>query len=219
MQQIELEARLLEGCRRLAGKGFLNTPADSFSLRIPGQAEMILIAGQENWRRIDIADLRPVSFSAKEISSTLHAWIYRERADVGAVVLASPAGASLLANYDGLLPPIFDEQVRHIGRPGRPLRDGANRLQLREALSGGRNVVLLGERLLCLGTTCDRVLFNTELYEKCARAYVIAKASGAKVTIIPSWVQMIAIRRLVKDERRAALSYGEGRVPEDRHSY
>ena len=42
VQRMQIEKRLLEGCRRLAGKGFLNSPADSFSMRIPGTMEMIL---------------------------------------------------------------------------------------------------------------------------------------------------------------------------------
>ena len=242
MQRTQIEAQLLEGCHRLARKGFLNTPADSFSLRIPGQAEMILISGQEDWGRIDSADLRAVPFSAKynmatlsawinqecadvvlpsvrDHSMVLHTWIYQERADVGAVALSSPEGTHMLASYGGLLPPIFDEQVRHIGRPSKPLRNETDPEEIRKAFSRGSNVALLGDRLLCLGMTCDRVLFNTELYEKCAQAYVIAKASGGQIGLIPSWVQMIANHRLLKDERSAAHSYREGRIPEDPRSY
>lgn len=219
MQWTHIESQLLEGCHRLARKGFLNTPADSFSLRIPGHMEMILITGPEDWRKVGFSDLRAVSISPKDDSSKLHAWIYQDRTDVGAVALSSPRGARMLASYGGLLPPIFDEQVRHIGRPSKPLRDDTHRDEIRRAFNRGTNVALVGDRLLCLGMTCDRVLFNTELYEKCAQAYVIAKASGGQIGLIPSWVQMIANHRLLKDEHSAASSYSEGRVPEDLHSY
>ena len=69
-----------------------------------------------------------------------------------------------------------------------------------------------GSGLLCLGMTCDRVLFNTELFEKCAHAYVIARACGSRITRIPFWVQMIANHRLLKDEAVASreLSHGPG---------
>jgi len=67
--------------------------------------------------------------------------------------------------------------------------------------------------------TCERILCNTELYEKCAQAYVIAKATGHYVGLIPEWVQLIANRRLIKDERRASANYREGRVPEGINSY
>jgi hypothetical protein len=67
--------------------------------------------------------------------------------------------------------------------------------------------------------TCERALLNTELYEKCARACVIAKASGLPVGLIPVWVRLIAYRRLRKDERRAAASYRSGCIPEGINAY
>ena len=117
MQRMQIEQQLLEGCRRLAAKGFLNTPADSFSMRVPGAMEMILTSGHEDWGQIARTDLRAVSFFPDEASSDLHASIYQARADVGAVAISSPKGVRLIAQYGGQLPPIFDEQVRHIGLP------------------------------------------------------------------------------------------------------
>lgn len=90
---------------------------------------------------------------------------------------------------------------------------------VRKAFRRGANAALLGERLLCLGMTCDRVLFNTELYEKCARAYVLAKATGNRIWLIPQRVRLIANRRLLKDERRPAASYRKGSIPEGTKAY
>ncbi|MGA3160734.1 MAG: class II aldolase/adducin family protein [Terracidiphilus sp.] len=218
---MQIETRLLEACHRLAGKGFLNSPADSFSMRIPGKMEMILAAGQDDWRRMGIADLRTVSLFSKEGLSGLHASIYRERADAGAVAISSPKGARLLASFGGLLPPLFDEQVRHIGSSAGLLPDEKNVPDdmVRKTFKRGANAALLGERLLCLGMTCDRVLFNTELYEKCAQAYVIAKASGNQIGFIPAWVRLIANHRLLRDERHAAECYRNGCIPESMNSY
>jgi ribosomal protein L39E len=67
--------------------------------------------------------------------------------------------------------------------------------------------------------TCERVLFNTELYEKCAQAFLLARASGNRIRRIPLWVRLIANRRLLKDERRAAESYRKGRFPETITAY
>jgi ribulose-5-phosphate 4-epimerase/fuculose-1-phosphate aldolase len=221
VQPIQIETRLLESCRRLAGKGFLNSPADSFSLRVPGKMEMILTSGLADWRRIGIADLRTASLFSNEGFCGLHASIYRERADVGAVAISSPKGVRLLARFGGQLPPIFDEQVRHIGSNASPLTDEENvhGNMVRKTFRRGSNAALLGERLLCLGITCDRVLFNTELYEKCAQAYVIAKASGNRIGLIPAWVRLIANHRLLKDERHAAECYRNGCIPESMNSY
>jgi hypothetical protein len=105
------------------------------------------------------------------------------------VAISSPKGLRMLAYYGGQLPPIFDEQVRHIGLPTEVLDEKeAPAEMVRKTFRKGANAVLLGARLICLGMTCDRVLFNTELYEKCARAYVIAKASGNRIGSIPMWV-------------------------------
>lgn len=221
MQRSQIEAQLLEGCRRLAAKGFFNTPADSFSLRVPGSMEMIMVSGHEDWRQITIDDLHTVSFFVNQGPSGLHASIYEARADVGAVAISSPQGVRLLAHHGGQLPPIFDELVRHVGLPAG-LKENEENVPLemvKKTFRHGANAAPFGEQLLCLGMTCDRVIFNTELYEKCARAYVIARASGNRIGFIPKWVQWIANRRLLKDERRAAASYSDGRAPEGLTAY
>ncbi len=225
MQPTQIEAQLLAGCRRLASKGFLNTPADSFSLRVPGSAEMIIASGCKDWREIGVADLQTAPFSIGEGGSGLHATIlhaaishaaiYRERGDVGAVAISSPKGVRLLAHCGGWFPTLFDEQARHIGAPAEPLDAATVPTDVvRKTFRRGTNAVLLGEQLLCLGMTCERVLCNVELYEKCAQAYVIAKASGNRIRVIPGWVRLIANRRLLRDERRAAASYRNGVIPE-----
>jgi len=221
VQRTQIEAELLEGCRRLAGKGFLNTPSDSFSMRAPGSTEMIFASGCKDWRQIGVADLHTAPFSIGEgwsglHAAILHAAIYRERADVGAVAISSAKGARLLAHCGGCFPTLFDEQARHIGAPARPLADAAtvSAEVVSKTLRRGTNAVLLGERLLCLGMTCERLLCNTELYEKCAQAYVIANSSGKRIRAIPGWVRLIANRRLLRDEYRAATSYRNGVTPE-----
>src|SRR5208282_3108911 len=76
--------------------------------------------------------------------------------------------------------------------PAKPLADAATvgADVVRKTFRRGTNAVLLGERLLCLGMTCERVLCNTELHEKCAQAYVIANASGNRIRVIPGWVRL-----------------------------
>lgn len=221
MQRMQIEAQLAAGCRRLAGKGFFHSPAESFSIRMPGKMEMILAAGHSDWRHIEIADLQTASVYECEGVCGLHASIYRQRADAGAIAISTPKGARLLAGFGGLMPPIFDEQVRHIGGAAGPLPDeiSPSSALFRKAFGKGANAALLGGQLLCLGMTCERILFNAELYEKCAQAYLLAKASGSRIGQIPLWVRIIANRRLLKDERRAAESYRNGRIPESMTAY
>jgi len=216
-----IEDQLLQACRRLAGKGFLNTPEDSCSMRVPGRLEMIFVTGLGNWRQVGNSDLERLSFSVGDASAGLHAAVYGQRGDVGAVVISSPQWARLLCDHGGVLPPIFDEQVRHIGRAAGSLGEPDESLPvgLRKALRSGTNAVLIGERLMCLGTTCDRAVFNTELFEKCAQAFILAQATGKRINLIPGWVRLIANGRLLKDERRAAKSYREGRIPDGVNAY
>jgi ribulose-5-phosphate 4-epimerase/fuculose-1-phosphate aldolase len=216
-----LQMELIEGCQRLARKGFLNSPGDSFSVRVPGRAEMFFATGFEDWAEIGVADVQGVSFSAGQGLHGLHMAVYQGRGDVGAVTVTSSSGASLLTRRGGVLPPLFDEQVRHVGESvaSLPEQEQVQLDRLRNALAQGANALLLGERLLCLGMTCERVLFNAELYEKCARAYVIARESGAQTRCIPWLVRFIANRRLLRNERDAAESYRHGRKPEGISGY
>jgi ribulose-5-phosphate 4-epimerase/fuculose-1-phosphate aldolase len=219
LPQIKIE--LLEGCNRLASKGFLHAPADSFSLRVPGKTAMALVSEIKDWRNLSVVDVRVVPFSVKDDSSRLHSYIYEQRGDVGAVAVSSPRGARLLAIRRDRLPPIFDEQVRHIGTSAGSLADeeAIRQGKLWQSFDKGGNAALLGEQLVCLGMTRDRALFNTELYEKCARAYVIAKACDRRISHVPFWVRLIANRRLLKDEAVARTSYSEGRIPEAINAY
>jgi Class II Aldolase and Adducin N-terminal domain len=216
MQRSKLETQLLAGARRLAQKGFLNDGLDRVSARIPGSKEMLFLGGVEDWNSIGDATFSTASFASHETVSRLHGAIYLARPDVGAIAISSPKGARLLAGSGGVLPPLFDELVRHIGLPSWTALEARHlsKEQMREAFGRGANATLLGERLVCLGMTVERVIHNTELLEKCARAYVIAKASGGTVRTIPSWVRLIANHRLMRDERSAEASYASGKTPE-----
>jgi ribulose-5-phosphate 4-epimerase/fuculose-1-phosphate aldolase len=182
---------------------------------------MLLAARLENWRDAGPEAVRVQPFAANETVAALHGSIYLMRPDVGAIAISSPKGVRLLAKYGGTLPPLFDEQVRHIGLPDWASLDekSLSKARISETFRQGANAALLSDQLLCLGMTCERVVFNTELLEKCAQAYVIARASGARPRVVPAWVRLIANRRLLKDERKAAAHYLNGEIPESATSY
>ncbi|MGJ3701214.1 hypothetical protein [Variovorax sp. AFSI2.2] len=60
---------------------------------------------------------------------------------------------------------------------------------------------------------------NTELFEKCAEAYVLAAATGGQVDPLPWVVRHVANRRLIWDERRAAERFAHGLLPEETKGY
>jgi ribulose-5-phosphate 4-epimerase/fuculose-1-phosphate aldolase len=218
---MQIEKLLIDGCRRLAEKGFLNSPADSVSMRAPGEKKLILATGITEWKQIESGDVQMFSMNCAEGLAGLHATIYQQRGDTGAIAIASPKAVRMLSQMGGQMPVIFDEQARHIGRTAGPLPGNvaAAIKVIGDSLRRGSNATLLGEQLLCLGMTCERVVFNSELYEKCAEAYVLAKASGFRICYIPLWVRLIANGRLLKDEGKAAASYQSGTIPEGLNSY
>jgi ribulose-5-phosphate 4-epimerase/fuculose-1-phosphate aldolase len=90
---------------------------------------------------------------------------------------------------------------------------------LAAALRRGGNVALVGGLPVCLGMTVKRLALNAELFEKCAKAYVLARAAGGPTHAPAWWARAIAGRRLIKDERRAAERFAQGQPPEDNDRY
>lgn len=197
---------------RLCSKALFGDAGDSLSMRIPGRREFLLAMP-------DSDDLRTLSFQAtgKEAAS-LHAAIYRSRKDAGAVLIGRTPWSAALSTIGTTIPVLFDEQARHIGASGKPVRVG-RQARLLSALEGGVNVVIYGDQRVCVGTTPTRVVFNAELFEKCAKAFVVAHASGHRIQKVPRWVRYIARGRMHRDQKRAARSYAAGRVPEGMDAY
>ncbi|AZF04811.1 hypothetical protein [Pseudomonas sp. R5-89-07] len=199
-QWLELRQRLVG----LVGAG------SSVSLRIPGKECMW-------WGRLD--DVAPTCIDwpvhVMGDSQTHHA-IYRTRADVGAVLVGGGDFAWSLVDFGGVMPILFDEQARHIGHMGVP---AASVQDIAAALQRGGNAALIKGVPVTLGTTGTRMALNAQLFEKCAKAFTLAKASGAKMTLLPWWVVLVANGRLMKDEKRATQCFARGEIPPENRGY
>ena len=113
---------------------------------------------------------------------------------------------------------LFDEQARHLG-PVAPSVTAGDLDGLVLAIRNGSNMALYGSQSVRLGMTRDRVVFNAELLEKCAMAFVIAHTTGQSLKTVPRWVCYIAGRRLRKDQQRAADAYANGQIPQGMNAY
>lgn len=197
---------------RLRAKSLFGQAGDSLSMRIPGRDEFLLALP-------DGGELRQVSFQTdgKEAAG-LHAAVYRSRKDAGAVLVGRTPWSAALASVGAPIPTLFDEQARHIGNAGKPVRIGRGS-PMSGAIEDGSNIAIYGDQRICVGTTPNRVVFNAELFEKCAKAFVVAQASGHRIQKVPGWVRYIAGGRLRKDQKRAAESYAAGRIPEGMDGY
>ncbi|WP_024682890.1 hypothetical protein [Pseudomonas syringae] len=182
----------------------------SVSLRLPGEQSMWL--GKLDDLAPQVVDCND---SAADDGQT-HAAIYRARADVGAVLLGGGAFAKSLVDFGGVLPILFDEQARHIGHMAPP---ASSEQPLVRLLKRGGNAAVIDSTPVVMGTTGARMVLNAELFEKCAKAYTLAKACGTHLTLLPWWVVLVANGRLMKDEKRAAQCFAEGRIPPETRGY
>lgn len=208
-QMIEL---LKNDVARLRAKSLFGEAGDSVSMRIPGRQEFLLALP-------DGEDLRTHVFDEKgNEAAAFHAAVYRTRGDAGAILIGRTPWSAALSTIGVAVPTLFDEQARHIGKTEAPVHVGRKGWVV-EALRGGGNAALYGDQRICVGTTPDRVVFNADLFEKCAKAFVIAHASGHRIRKVPGWVRYIAGGRLKKDQKRAAASYDAGQIPEGMDAY
>jgi hypothetical protein len=204
---------LEDAIHRLDGKQLLGAEA-SVSVRLPGTQEMLLGSPGQALLRLPLA-------MAETAEHVLHAAVYDARADVGAIALGGGNYGRTLGDFGGDLPQVFDEQARHLGRTALPLAQVTNQLNTEaiRCLATGGNVWVCGQRVLVFGSTAQRLVLNAELLEKCAKAYVLAKATGVAIHTLPWWVCHIANGRLKKDQRHAIERFSQGFLPEEVKGY
>jgi hypothetical protein len=195
---------------RLRDKQLLGGSGAALSLRIPGGTTM--------WHGlVDASQTEHVDWQRD--AATPAAAVFAARGDVCAVVLGGGVFGGLLAEVEackGRMPLVFDEQVRHLGR--MPLAQ-TRRAGWAASLRQGGNAVLVDGQPLVLGMTPTRLTLNAELFEKCAKAYVLAAATGGPIRELPWIVRHVANGRLMKDERRAAERVAQGLLPEESKGY
>jgi hypothetical protein len=196
---------------RLVAKGLLNGRKSSLSVRCPsGSTYWVGLATDTDPILADWCKKIPTSYAG------IHDSIYNCREDVGAVAMGGGAFGTLVNDFGGALPQTFDEQARHIGPMAPAITQHKD---LEQALEKGGNALIWKGLPLILGTTSSRMALNAELFEKCAKAYVAAVATGGRIKQLPWLVRHIANSRLYKDERKAADAFGYGRLPAESAGY
>ncbi|WP_170304369.1 class II aldolase/adducin family protein [Duganella radicis] len=203
-------ARLNEAASRLRAKGLLE-PDDTLSMRLAGCGNILLQTGSGPAQQVDIVPL--AEGGTRGSLTAQHLAVYRARADVGCVLLNRQPWASALHTLAGDMPGVFDEQIRHLGRSVALLEGPVELPAIQVRLRSGANAWVAPGHVLCFGTLPERTVFNAELLEKCAKAYVLATSAGLPIGRIPWLVRWIANGRLLKDERSAAEQYAMGQMP------
>jgi ribulose-5-phosphate 4-epimerase/fuculose-1-phosphate aldolase len=218
MNDVALTHQLHEAADRLMARGLLQ-PGSSLSQRLTGTG-----LGQIALLKVDADRSCTVRLAAIDApaSGTLLRWhlaVYRLRRDVGAMLLNQQSWAGALKELGCGMPGIFDEQIRHLGTSVKLLANQTVKDEHCEWMRGGENAFVLNQNVLCLGMTLDRAVFNAELLEKCAKAFVLATGTGRPVGKIPWLIRYIANGRLMKDEKYSARQYALGQVPVFKSAY
>jgi ribulose-5-phosphate 4-epimerase/fuculose-1-phosphate aldolase len=207
----EITQQLRDAAERLTLRGLIGRKGDMLSMRIPGANEIL-------WLQFGDSQVRSSKLTEVDGQMRPHGAIYEKRPDAGAILHSTTFWSEQLALLGRSLPVLFDEQARHLGQVAAPVSTG-DMAGLIEAIRGGGNVAIFGTQSVRIGMTRDRIVFNAELFEKCAMAFVIAYSSGKPIRSIPFWVRYIAGRRLGKDQKKASESYAHGKIPEGMNAY
>jgi ribulose-5-phosphate 4-epimerase/fuculose-1-phosphate aldolase len=210
---------------RLGTRGLLQA-GDSLSQRVAGTGQIMLLTVEiDSAHTVVLAQLHEKSdgltYSEAHSENPLrqHMTVYQNRKDVGAILLNRQPWAGTLRELGQGMPGIFDEQIRHLGTRVARLEHQIITPVNCTFLRNGENAFVLENQVLCLGMTLDRAIFNAELLEKCAKAFVLASSTGKPVGKIPWLVRWIANGRLMKDERYAAQQHALGQVPVFKSAY
>lgn len=197
---------------RLVQRQLADGANPSLSLRVPGAGAMWFGAMSDE-------EPRRVAWQGRQVMDAVafaHGSVYAARVDACAMAIGGGPSGLRLADFGGAMPGVFDEQVRHLGHMPPPTREAG---ELGPALSGGGNVVIHAGTPLVLGMTAARLALNAELFEKCAKAFVLATAAGGPVQPLPWLVRYIANGRLMKDEALARQYVRQGHLPEETKGY
>lgn len=198
--------------QRLLARGLMPQASDSVSLRDPA-------SGRMGWGTAVDASMQALPLDPGPQGSpgvALHRAVYQARQDVCAVLVGGGPFCRQMSAFGGWMPAVFDEQIRQLGHMAPPTHHLS---QLPGALAEGGNVALHAGQLLLLGMTPSRLALNAELFEKCAKAWVPATASGAKLRTLPWLVRHVANGRLMKEEARAREQVRRGLRPEETRGY
>ena len=209
--------QVVDTARQLTEQGYLMATGGNLSVRITGQPAFAITPSNLDYLKMqpdDVCvldlDLHVLEGERKpSVESSMHAGIYRVRADVNAVVHTHQVYASTLALINAPIPALFDEQARFLGRsveiiPYAPSGTGFLKNAIVKHIQNHNNAYIMQNHgALCFGHDIERAAHNVEILEKCALAYLLALCTERSVSKIPLPIREIAFAKLRKDQKKA----------------
>jgi ribulose-5-phosphate 4-epimerase/fuculose-1-phosphate aldolase len=209
---------VVETAQKLTEKGYLMATGGNLSVRLPNANGAFAITPSNfDYMKMVPDDICVLDFDLNvlegarqpSVERELHAGVYKARKDVNAIVHTHQVHASALALIGAPLPALFDEQARFLGRsvdiiPYGPSGTGFLTRRVVKAVKSNNNAYIMKNHgVLCFGHYLERAAHNVEIVEKCAQAYLMALATGCKVSKIPLAVREIAFSKLRSDQKKS----------------
>ena len=214
--------QVVDTARQLTEQGYLMATGGNLSVRIAGQPAFAITPSNLDYFKMqpdDVCvldlDLHVLEGERKpSVESSMHAGIYRVRADVNAVAHTHQVYASTLALINAPIPALFDEQARFLGRsveiiPYAPSGTGFLKNAIVKHIQNHNNAYIMQNHgVLCFGHDIERAAHNVEILEKCALAYLLTLCAERQTSKIPLPIREIAFAKLRKDQKKAERGKG-----------
>jgi len=212
----EYKQLVVQTAQELTHKGYLMATGGNLSVRVGGQNAFAVTPSNFDYLKMTPDDICVLDFDlqmleghmAPSVESAMHAAIYQVRPDVNAIVHTHQVYASALTLIKAPIPALFDEQARFLGRsveiiPYAPSGTGMLKSTVAKHVKNHNNAFMMQNHgALVFGHDMQRAVYNVEILEKCALAYLLALCSERKVSKIPLVVREIAFSKLRKDQEK-----------------
>jgi len=217
MGSFDSEKKLIvETAHELVRKGFLMATGGNLSLRVKGQNAFAVTPSNYDYMKMTPDDVCILDFDLNmfeghlkpSVESAMHGAIYQARGDVNAIIHTHQVYTSALTLIKSLIPALFDEQARFLGRsveiiPYAPSGTGMLKNTVAKYVKNHNNAFMMQNHgALVFGHDMERAVHNVEVLEKCAMAYLLAICTEKKISKIPLAVREIAFAKLRKDQKK-----------------
>ena len=196
----EYKKQVLECTMDLVRDGYIRGLGGNVSMLVEGEDVVVVTPSQREYNTLAVDDICVVDLDLKPVDDNglkpsvetgMHAAVYRNRRDVGAVVHTHQVYASVFAIINTPIPALFDEVASTIGPLVEVVPYGlSGSPQLLENVvsklgSRGNCYILQNHGILALGADLMKAKRAAELLETCAMVYYRALATGKEVTLLP----------------------------------
>ena len=205
---LDEKKQVLEAARKMAERGLVVGTAGNVSLRLPPEADRELLAitpSSMYHDSLNADDIQIIDFQGQtmqgnltpSMESGLHIAIYKARRNINAVMHTHSVYASAVSVAGLDIPPILEDQVAFLGgaiKLARHAPSGSKEL-IEYTLSAleNRNAVLLPNHgAVSTGKTLKDAFTASELVEKTAKIFLLAKLVGEVKQLPPESLKVMS---------------------------